>query len=368
MISLPVAVDSKVGRQLYAAIQDFGVKRGKCVILVTHQNQYVGDSKCVVMTGGRACVRDKSDLTLCAHFKGECEDREEKAQSSQQQSGVDFENRVSDHRSNPTIPTTHNDNEASNLGVKMGTFVSYLRAMPGGLWSGSLVLLLFTLSQGLAAATVALCGKWSTLRDSEQLSAAIIATIATCSLGSVILAAIRGLLFFRFAIQASSNLHQSMTKSVLRARINFFDQPVVSILVDIMFSTIIYLLTYEWCALFQGRILDRFSADVGSNDDVLAGTLSDVLTLSFMVLGAVTIAITILPIALVLVPPMLLVLIRVRRTFMTSSCELKKFEGAARSSMLAILGESLDGIMTIRSNDAGHFFRQRFQNAHDVSV
>jgi ABC-type multidrug transport system fused ATPase/permease subunit len=118
----------------------------------------------------------------------------------------------------------------------------------------------------------------------------------------------------------------------------------------------------------QGGILDRFSADVGSNDDLLPGLLSDVLTISFMVLGAVTIAITVLPIALILMPPMILVLIRVRRTFVTSSRELKRLEGAARSSMLALLSESLGGIGTIRSNDAGNFFRQRFRNAHDVSV
>lgn len=219
------------------------MKRGKVCILVTHRDQYVGDSKCVVMTGGSACVRDKPDLLMSAHFKGECEDRDEKAQSTKQQSGVDFENRASSLQSSPSIPSTRNDKETSNLGVNMGTFVSYLRAMPGGLWSGFLVLLLFTLSQGFAAATVAISGKWSTLRESDQLSAAIIATIAACSLGSVILAVIRGLVFFHLAIQASTNLHHAMTKSVLRAKISFFDQPVVRILLTYTHSTMIDLLT-----------------------------------------------------------------------------------------------------------------------------
>ena len=52
------AVDSRVGRVLfYSAIQDLGVRRGKCVVLVTHQHQFIGDSRCIMMSGGRvACV------------------------------------------------------------------------------------------------------------------------------------------------------------------------------------------------------------------------------------------------------------------------------------------------------------------------
>ncbi len=218
VIAPPVTVDSKVGRQLFTAIQDLGVKRGKCVVLVTHQHQYVGDSRCVKMTGGRACVRDASDLTLSAHEKDECDDQEVKAPSSRQDVGVDFGNNECNDPSSPHTPIiANNDKESSNGGVvKMVTFISYFKAMPGGLWSGFLVLLLFTLSQGLAAGTISLSGKWSMLPNSDQLSGAIIATIAGCVLGSVILAVARGILLFHLVIEASSNLHHSMTKSVLR--------------------------------------------------------------------------------------------------------------------------------------------------------
>eukprot|EP00591_Stephanopyxis_turris_P010047 CAMPEP_0195508726 /NCGR_PEP_ID=MMETSP0794_2-20130614/1858_1 /TAXON_ID=515487 /ORGANISM="Stephanopyxis turris, Strain CCMP 815" /LENGTH=117 /DNA_ID=CAMNT_0040635765 /DNA_START=2484 /DNA_END=2834 /DNA_ORIENTATION=+ len=47
------AVDSKVGLQIYrSAIEQLGVKRGKCVVLVTHQHQYIGESKCILMKNG----------------------------------------------------------------------------------------------------------------------------------------------------------------------------------------------------------------------------------------------------------------------------------------------------------------------------
>jgi ATP-binding cassette subfamily C (CFTR/MRP) protein 4 len=48
------AVDAKVGRQLFQeAILGLMVKRGKCVILATHQHQYVNDSRCVLVVQGR---------------------------------------------------------------------------------------------------------------------------------------------------------------------------------------------------------------------------------------------------------------------------------------------------------------------------
>ena len=215
MIARPTAVDSKVGRQLFTAIQDLGVKRGKCVVLVTHQHQYIGDSRCVKMTGCRSWVRDAPDLTLSAHDIDECDDREKKAQSPRQDAGVDCGNNKCNVPSSSRTPIFDNDDKYSSK-VGVATFISYFKAMPGGLWSGFLVLLLFTLSQGLAAATITLSGKWSMLPHGDQLSRAIMATISGCVLGSVILAVVRGILLFHLVIEASSNLHHSMTKSVLR--------------------------------------------------------------------------------------------------------------------------------------------------------
>merc|ERR1740139_869232 len=48
------AVDSKVGGHMYrSAVVGLGVKKGRCVVLVTHQHQYIGESRCVLMKGGR---------------------------------------------------------------------------------------------------------------------------------------------------------------------------------------------------------------------------------------------------------------------------------------------------------------------------
>jgi ATP-binding cassette subfamily C (CFTR/MRP) protein 4 len=133
-----------------------------------------------------------------------------------------------------------------------------------------------------------------------------------------------------------------MTEAVLRAKIQFFDTNPL------------------------GRILNRFSADIGSNDDQLPPTLFDFLMIAFMVVGAIMTTIVVLPYILVILPFLIWYFISVRRTFITSTRELKRLEGAARSPIFAMLSESLNGIATLRANDCVQFFQKKFQNAHDA--
>ena len=60
--------------------------------------------------------------------------------------------------------------------------------------------------------------------------------------GVVVLSFTRSVAFLNKSLLASKKLHDSMTSAVLRAKIEFFDTNP------------------------SGRILNRFSADVGSND------------------------------------------------------------------------------------------------------
>jgi len=58
------AVDVKVALKMYhSAIYELAVKRGKCVILVTHQHHFVGNSFCILMENGR--VRSFGSFKQC---------------------------------------------------------------------------------------------------------------------------------------------------------------------------------------------------------------------------------------------------------------------------------------------------------------
>jgi ATP-binding cassette subfamily C (CFTR/MRP) protein 4 len=357
------AVDSKVGRLLfYSAIQDLGLKRGKCVVLVTHQHQFIGDSRCVMMRGGniacvgtyRQCVAASNGrLTLTAQNTISQDDLTALDRDSPQDSEAAIPTKeavISSEKCTDTEQYTKatdlskdDHKEASQVGdVKLDTFLNYLRAMPGGLWTGFFMLILFVATQGSALACIAAVGTWSGLPAEEQTSWSILGVIVGLVFTISVLAIFRAFLSFHLTVQASKRLHDDMTRSVLRSRIEFFDTNPI------------------------GRILNRFSADVGSNDDLLPTTLFDFLVILFLVLGALISAVSVIPVTLVFIPPLVWYFARVRRTFVATSRELKRMEGLARSPIFAMLSESFSGIATIRSNNALEYFQKKFQKVHDV--
>jgi ATP-binding cassette, subfamily C (CFTR/MRP), member 4 len=88
--------------------------------------------------------------------------------------------------------------------------------------------------------------------------------------------------------------------------------------------------------------------------------------LAFFVLGAMATTVATLPFVLVAIPFLAWYFASARRVFVISSRELKRIEGLARSPIFAMLGESLNGIATIRPNSAVDFFKEKFRLAHDA--
>jgi ATP-binding cassette, subfamily C (CFTR/MRP), member 4 len=174
-----------------------------------------------------------------------------------------------------------------------------------------------------------------------QKSWDILGLVIGLSATVVFLSVFRAALSLDLTVKASQRLHDRMAKALLRSKIEFFDTNPL------------------------GRILNRVSADVGSNDDLLPQTLFDFSVIAFIVIGAVATTIAVLPFTLIAFPPLMWYFLSVRNIFVTSTRELKRLEGLARSPIFAMLGESLAGIATIRSNQARDYFRLKFEEAHD---
>jgi ATP-binding cassette subfamily C (CFTR/MRP) protein 4 len=357
------AVDSRVGRLLfYSAILDIGLNKGKCVILVTHQHQFIAESRCVMMCDGKItcagtyqeCVDASGGSLSFAIQNNSSNDLVKIASSAPQDRGEEEEKKDEDVMSagmkkpeeNKSVKSVDNDKEdhkeTSQVGeVQLSTFLNYIKAMPGGLFTGFLMLILFTVTQGSVLACIAAVGRWSEAPPENQASSGFIGLVVGLVAAITFFAIVRAFMSFHMCIQASKRLHDDMTRSVLRAKIEFFDTNPL------------------------GRILNRFSGDVGSNDDLLPNTLFDFLVIAFLVLGALISAVSVLPVTLVVVPPLIWYFLRVRKTFVTTSRELKRLEGLSRSPIFAMLSESLVGISTIRSNGAIDFFRSKFRQVHD---
>ena len=156
------AVDSRVGRLLfYSAILELGVNRGKCVILVTHQHQFIAQSRCVMMSEGKvACVGSYQECVDASNGKltfatqnQSSEDltkldgdvlpqKKQRSKEKEVESSIVSIDIVKGDKSKKEDTTANTDDhkETSQVGeVKRDTFLNYARAMPGGITSAILM-------------------------------------------------------------------------------------------------------------------------------------------------------------------------------------------------------------------------------------
>ncbi|KAL3867298.1 hypothetical protein ACJMK2_044512, partial [Sinanodonta woodiana] len=150
-------------------------------------------------------------------------------------------------------------------------------------------------------------------------------------------------LFYTFTTLASRRLHDKMFWILLGAKSHFFySNPV-------------------------GRILNRFSRDIGLIDEMLPRIFLFVVQLSFMVIVLVLATCIINPWLLIPVLIMTVFIVMLRYYAMHTLRETKRIEAIARSPMYSHVSDTLVGIHTIRALGKRDQFIQEFdslQNTH----
>lgn len=324
------AVDSSVAKSIFQlAIVELGVNRGKCVVLATHHHQLVQTGHCVVVERGRVASTDltESPASFITEAAGEVMEEEDTTYNEEENhdcTGDDIKQM-----------------EARRTGIiNWATWLAYGEAAGG--WS----LCIFFFVSYASTQTVLLLlqvemGIWSEAPAGQQKSPQWIGLVLGLSLLCAILSMIRAVLSYHTLIHASKRLHNHMLRSVLRSKIEFYDTSPL------------------------GRILNRFSADVGICDERLTLTIYDFLVGAFIVCGGIVTATVVLPFILIALPFLVWLFIKLRRIFVLTTRELKRLEGIARSPMYAIMAETVDGISTIRGNGCIGYFKSKFDNAQD---
>ncbi|XP_053404593.1 ATP-binding cassette sub-family C member 4-like isoform X3 [Mercenaria mercenaria] len=162
-------------------------------------------------------------------------------------------------------------------------------------------------------------------------------------IGSVFLfGLLRALLFFKVAVDASQSLHNMMFGSILRSHIGFFDTNPV------------------------GRVLNRFSKDVGHMDDLLPITFFDFVQCSLLILGIVIVAGVVNPWVFIIVVPLIVLFVIVRRYYIRTSRHIKRLEGTTRSPVFSHLSATLQGLHTIRAFGVQEKFTEEFDCHQDL--
>ena len=194
------AVDSKVGRHIfYNSIMDLCVASGKCVVLATHQHQYIGNSTCILVVDGRIkcqgsyseCIK-ASDGRLESLFQtseGDGDGMEPASSSAMPRvtsmaileasaNGEKGEDRGNQKREHGVTK------EERNTGIiKWKTWKEYALAM-GGLYSAVLLFVLYCATQASSLVAIFYVGEWA---ESDQQDSSFWIALVYGLMGSLIL-------------------------------------------------------------------------------------------------------------------------------------------------------------------------------------
>ncbi|XP_061579415.1 ATP-binding cassette sub-family C member 4-like isoform X2 [Cololabis saira] len=367
------AVDAEVGQHLFEECI-CGLLKKKPRILVTHQLQYLkAADQIVILKEGHMVARgkynelQKSGLDFTTLLKEDDEnERQEKTSTGT------APNTLSDNSSMSSLtssqysliegkeslavgvqPTREEKRFEGNVGLRL--YMKYLQA-----GANLLVLLVLAFLNIIAHVTFVLQDWWLARWASEQKHISVtehlngsfpqqldldlyLGVYAGLTATSVVFGFVRTLVFFNVLVSSAQTLHASMFNAILRTPVRFFDiNPI-------------------------GRILNRFSKDIGYLDSLLPWTFVDFIQVFLQVIGIIAVAAMIIPWILLPVAPLLAIFLYLRHYFLRTSRDIKRLESTTRSPVFSHLSSSLQGLSTIRAFRAQQRFQRMFdeyQNLH----
>jgi len=96
-------------------------------------------------------------------------------------------------------------------------------------------------------------------------------------------------------------------------------------------------------------VINRMSSDLQKVDMMLQGTMQFLMLSAFNVLAAFAVVIAVIPVAILIVLPMLYVYYKIQGVYRASSRELQRLEGIAKTPIYSEFSEALAGLSTIRA-------------------
>ena len=158
-----------------------------------------------------------------------------------------------------------------------------------------------------------------------------------CLVGSSLIFAIfRAYAFLVASVKCSKRLHEKMVGAVLKAPILFFDSNPV------------------------GRIMNRFSKDIGYLDEVLPKIFLISIQMFLFVVTGFLVPVVANPWLLFVVVPLIVFAVCISRYYLKTSRQIKRLESICRSPVFSHISETVDGLDTIRTRRRQRDFLDRF--------
>uniref|UniRef100_A0A672IXF4 Cystic fibrosis transmembrane conductance regulator n=1 Tax=Salarias fasciatus TaxID=181472 RepID=A0A672IXF4_SALFA len=149
----------------------------------------------------------------------------------------------------------------------------------------------------------------------------------------------RGLPLVHTLLTVSKRLHEQMLSAVLRAPMAVLN------------------------AMKTGRIMNRFTKDMATIDDMLPLVLFDLIQLTLIVTGAIFTVSIMRPYIFIAAIPLAIIFVILRKYFLRTGQQLKLLEAEARTPIFSHLIISLKGLWTIRAFGRQTYFEMLFHKA-----
>ncbi|XP_066582134.1 probable multidrug resistance-associated protein lethal(2)03659 isoform X2 [Prorops nasuta] len=381
------AVDAHVSKHLFEeCIQRY--LAGKTRILATHQLQYIKEVDTIILLE-QGKIKIFSNYHELLNYRPEygnllAAESEISEDSSLEKSAMRRQFSSSSNRSRTpeaSIAGTddededeNNENENNGLegtsrgAVKGSIFIQYFQT-GSNLYLASLVLLLFVCTQFMASLNDYFIPVLINAEETRKFKSAVnssnetrygtandtdieyndipsqntyIYVYSSIVIGIFIIGITRSLIFYKTCMMCSQRLHDMVFSALIRTGMRFFDTNP------------------------SGRILNRFSKDIGAIDELLPKAILDAGQINLMMFGSLVVSCTVRPIFLIPVVFLGSVFYFIRKVYLKTSKNIKRLEGMTRSPVFTHLNATLNGLSTIRAYCAQDILKYEFDKFQDV--
>ncbi|KAF9290732.1 hypothetical protein BGZ74_000466 [Mortierella antarctica] len=332
------AVDAHVGKRIWKQCV-LGELKDRTRVITTHQLHVLPDVDTVI------CMKDGA-ISEMGSYSELMDKKGEFSELMAQYGGVDRKSstsavdngrsRESDESSvSSTGDETQDTGEKQTPAQKLMTieeretgavstkvYAEYFKMVGWGIWIT--VVMLYVVQQ--------VCGVmmnyWLSLWSGNQLNLSITTNIlvyVAIAIAQFIVIAIASQLLAIAVIRTTREMHSQAFDKVLHAPLSFFDTTPM------------------------GRILNRFSKDVDSLDNILWMTLNDIFYTLLAVLASVTLTLIYFPWLIIAILPMAGAYYFLSLYYRATSRELKRLDATLRSHLFAHFSESLTGMGTLKA-------------------
>ncbi|XP_036142954.1 multidrug resistance-associated protein 4 isoform X2 [Monomorium pharaonis] len=164
-----------------------------------------------------------------------------------------------------------------------------------------------------------------------------------CIIACAVTTLFSSFLYMKICMNSSCNLHNTMFSNLLNAPMSFFNTNP------------------------SGRILNRFSKDMGTMDEMLPRVMLEALQMICLVCSVMIMEVILNPWMLLIVMVLIVLFFFATKFYLSTSQNVKRLEGVTKSPIFSHVNATLNGLPTIRSSGAviEKMMRQQFDVLQD---